>query len=228
MTARMALAGLLLLGATVPGQAAAASFDCDRARSKLNRVICADPQLSRLDRTVWDAYGERIKTLTPRQYAHVRERHILWRRSRGLYDASAEALRHEYASHLAWLIHPLLPLEGTYRRGGMAEVEARVDVEVDAGVPDRVDLRGLLHGNPSLLWHADAPADGNGAGPAAAPRAVAGAAIRLRPQIIGRLQVSPNACEFHITFATDTLVLRSSGDCGADFGGHYEKTAIGQ
>ena len=224
----MALASLLLFGATIPGQAAAASFDCDRARSKLSRAICADPQLSRLDQTVWDAYGDRIKTLSPRQYAHVRERHILWRRSRGLYDAGAEALLHEYASHLAWLVHPLLPLEGSYRRGIVAGVEARVDVEVHVGAPDRVDLRGSLHGSPALRWHADAASDGDGAGPAAAPQTVAGATIRLRPQISGRPQVAPNACEFHISFATDTLLLRLSGDCGADFSGHYEKTAIGQ
>ena len=224
--ARMSLAGLLLFGATVSGPTAAASFDCDRARSKLNRTICADPHLSRLDRTVWDAYGERIKTLSPHQYAHVRERHILWRRSRGLYDASTEALRHEYESHLAWLRHPFLPFEGAYRRD--SAVQARIDVEVDAGAPDRVDLRGLLHGYSASRWHADASYVGDGEGPAVAPHTVTSATIRLRPQIADRPQASPNTCEFHISFATETLFLRSSGDCGADFGGRYEKAAIGQ
>ena len=226
MSPRKSLAGLLLVGVTMPGPTAAASFDCDRARSKLNRTICADPQLSRLDQTVWDAYGERIKSLTPRQYANVRERHILWRRSRGLYDASIEALRHEYESHLAWLRHPFLPIEGTYKRDSAVGVQARIDVEVDAGAPGRVDLRGLLHGYPASRWHADAPVGGDGAGPAAAPHMVAGTTIRLRPQISDHPQSAPKTCEFHISFATDTLHLRSSGDCGADFGGHYEKAAF--
>ena len=42
-----ALAGLLLIA--VAGPASAASFDCGKARTKVEKLICADPQLSRQD-----------------------------------------------------------------------------------------------------------------------------------------------------------------------------------
>ena len=57
------------LGMLAAGAVGAASFDCQRARSKLNRLICSDAVLSSLDETVWNAYGERIRSLSALQYA---------------------------------------------------------------------------------------------------------------------------------------------------------------
>ena len=47
----LALAAFLLASLA----AEAASFDCTRARTKLNRVICSDEALSQLDSMVWTA-----------------------------------------------------------------------------------------------------------------------------------------------------------------------------
>ena len=156
--------------------AEAASFDCARARTKLNRVICSDEALSQLDSTVWTAYGERIKTLTPAQFAHVRERHFLWRRTRGLYETTIEALTHEYRSHLAWLSHPLLAHEGRYERLGWGAAPAMVEAEVDVSAADLLALRGQLSSPLAWRWVA--------AGASARTRVNAQKA-RVHPEFIG-------------------------------------------
>jgi hypothetical protein len=205
-------------------QAMAASFDCNRARSKLNRVICSDAALSRLDETVWNTYGERIRSLSALQYAHVRERHLLWRRSRGLYETTVEALTHEYTSHLAWLTHPLLGLEGRYERGGHGSSAASIEIEVDARAPSALDARGLATTPMAVAWRAQAQHDP--LPDSSSALAVRGQGIRLhmRPRLLGHLPPLTESCEFDIVFSADEAKLTSSGECGAHFGGSYART----
>ena len=99
------LAVCLCLAAPCAGPAIGASFDCAKARTKLNRMICADAELSALDSRVWDAFGTRLNGISVAQYTHVRERHLTWRRQRGWYDSTVDALKDDYQRHLAWA-HP--------------------------------------------------------------------------------------------------------------------------
>ena len=199
--------------------ASAASFDCERARSKLNRVICSDAALSQLDSTVWNTYGELIRKLGSQQFMHVRERHYTWRRGRGLYETSVEALTHEYRSHLAWLTHPLLALEGRYERDKTAAAPAQVEIEVDVAQPDAVAVRGLIGAPEALVWRPAALADG---GEPARVRPT-GRQARFRPEIIGAPLLPADACELVLEFEDDRLSVAGIGQCGADFSGRYRK-----
>ena len=88
-----------------------------------------------MDEQVWNAYGERIKSLGPAQYGQVRDRHITWRRERGLYDRSIAGLIDDYRLHLAWLRHPLLALEGRYQRADGAEMTIEIDLAAATAPP---------------------------------------------------------------------------------------------
>lgn len=205
-------------------QAIAANFDCNRARSKLNRAICSDAALSRLDETVWNAYGERIRGLTALQYAHVRERHLLWRRSRGLYETTVEALTHEYLSHLAWLTHPLLGLEGRYQRSGLASSAAHLEVEVDVRSPQALEVRGLATTPIALAWQASARHALNPGSLPTTPQRGPGIRLTIQPQLLGNAASLSATCEFNISFADDQALLASNGECGANFDGAYART----
>lgn len=216
-----AMAALCLLA---PIAAGAASFDCQRARSKLNRTICSDLALSRLDETVWNAYGERIRTLSALQYAHVRERHLLWRRSRGLYETTVEALTHEYASHLEWLRHPLLGLEGRYQRSGLGGTAAHLEVEVDVRSPAAADLRGMTTVPRTLVWQA-ALVQPEASAPTATPvQQGRGVSLRVRPQLLGDTLQPGDTCEFELAFTGDEVRLSGNADCSPTFNGSYTRT----
>ena len=55
-------AALLITGLLVPvGTAQAASFDCKKAKSKLEKRVCSDPALSKADEQLAKAYNEALK-----------------------------------------------------------------------------------------------------------------------------------------------------------------------
>ena len=216
---RTALAVLLAL----PLACAAASFDCQRARSKLNRTICADSELSRLDQQVWNAYGERIRGLTPLQYAHVRERHILWRRSRGLYETSVAALVHDYRNHLAWLDHRFFRFAGRYQRESPGRSTAHFEAEADLRRPDALDLRGLADSVAALAWRAAARA-ATVSGPADAAHATgARISIRFSPVSSATDAGLSEGCDFDIAFDGDEAILIATQTCGKAFDGTYSR-----
>ena len=212
----------------------AASFDCNKARTKLNRMICADPALSALDSQVGDAYHARVSGASVARYAHLRERHGAWRRQRGLYERTVDALKEDYQRQLAWLTHPLLTLEGHYEH----DDDLAVQVEVDTDAPAHVSLQGSVR-TSGLVRHAFAwmpPAPGE------APNHVvpAGADAQARPALaltartatfsatfapafIGAPPAPVQDCRLDITFGEDELTLLTHGACGAAFSGRYRK-----
>lgn len=207
--------------------ATAASFDCSRARSKLYRIICAEPELSQLDEQVWNAYGERIKSLTPAQYEQVRDRHITWRRERGLYDQSVAGLLFDYRLHLAWLNHPLLPLEGRYRRGDGAEVVVELDMARDA--QPAVIAIGRAGGLQWLPPRAGLPPNavepGDEAGSPRAANVVEQGLLRVTPNFIGTPLGAIQGCGLEIRFENDAAQVSATGLCGGDFTGTYTLAA---
>lgn len=204
--------------------AGAASFDCAKPASKLYRAICADPELSQLDEQVWNAYGERIKTLTHAQYEQVRDRHITWRRQRGRYDRGYAQLAQDYRRHLAWLQHPLLPLEGRYARADGAELEVEIDMQAPVDAPALIAIGRA----DKLQWLPTPPGQAPGrvraALGAAAPQPATpwrDQALRVMPGFVGAPRGPIRDCVFTLTWAGDTVHLASSGACGADFAGDY-------
>jgi uncharacterized protein YecT (DUF1311 family) len=214
------LAALLVCVMACASPAGAASFDCARARSKLNRLICSDAELSRLDELVWNAYGERVRDLSALQYALVRERHIQWRRSRGLYESTVEALKHEYRTHQDWLTHPFLWLEGRYQRTGIGVSTAHFEVDVDTRSRQAAEVRGLVLVSPFLAWQASVRSEPKPSAPAGT-----GITFRVRPMLPGNDAELAADCSFEIAFSGDDALLAASASCGKAFDGHYTRVA---
>ena len=222
------ITGALLLASA---QVHSASFDCNKARSKLNRMICADAELSALDSRVWDTFGAHLKSLSPAQLAHVRERHFLWRRQRGWFDDNVASISADYRRHLAWLTHPLLPLEGRYETAAGHAVQVEVETGADAAAPNKLSVQGEAAGPRRFTWVAPA-------GDEVENRIVRDAeAADVRPGvplINGMVEIVPTflgvpptpvqQCRIDIRFGDDALTLSTQGACGADLAGSYHKT----
>lgn len=225
---------VLLYGAVALGAGAtqAASFDCSKARAKLNRMICADPALSALDSQVWETYGARIARASVMQYAHLRERHATWRRQRGLYERTIDTLKDEYQRHLDWLNHPLLPLEGRYEH----DDDLSVQVDVDTAAPSLLALHGSVRTSGLVryrfAWTPPAPGEAlnavlpsGGASEARPGLTVADRMVVFAPAFIGSPPSPVQDCRIEILFDADELSLITHGACGAPLGGRYRKRA---
>ena len=220
------MAAVVTVAVAATAAAHAASFDCTKARSKLNRMICADAALSALDSQVWDTFGAHLKTLSPAQLAHVRERHLIWRRQRGWFDDNIAAIAEDYRRHLAWLSHPLLPLEGRYE----SEAGHVVRVEVDAGTPGRVSVQGEAAAPGAFAWVV--PIEGElenqvvreaEAGSARPALPLNGKSASLSPVFLGAPAGPVQQCRIEMQFHSDKLELATQGACGTSLSGVYRK-----
>ena len=96
---RFALFGavtLLLMANT----ACAASFDCAKATTKVEKMICANAELSKLDEELSKTYGEAIKNKPDKVLLQVQQR--LWLKERNLCKDIA-CLRNDYQKRIARL-----------------------------------------------------------------------------------------------------------------------------
>ena len=218
----------VLLASTT--QVHSASFDCNKARSKLNRMICADAELSALDSRVWDTFGAHLKSLSPAQLAHVRERHFLWRRQRGWFDDNVASISADYRRHLAWLTHPLLPLEGRYETAAGHAVQVEVETGADAAAPLKLSVQGEAAGPRRFTWVA--PAEGEvenrivrdaEAADARPGVPLINGMVELVPVFLGAPPAPVQQCRIDIRFGDDALTLATQGACGADLAGSYRK-----
>ena len=221
-------ATVMAIVVTATAAAHAASFDCNKARSKLNRMICADAALSALDSQVWDTFGAHLKTLSPAQLAHVRERHLIWRRQRGWFDETIADITADYRLHLAWLSHPLLRLEGRYESSdGHA-----ISVELDLAAQDRLSVLGEVNTREPFSWGMPEPDETPNrvvrapAAPGSRPSlALVERALRLNPVFLGHPPGPVQGCEIEIHFGVDALSLVQSGSCGSTISGLYRRSA---
>lgn len=197
-------------------------------------MICADAELSALDSRVWDTFGAHLKNLSPAVLAHVRERHLIWRRQRGWFDDTVSAISEDYRRHLAWLTHPLLSFEGRFE----SDAGHTVQVEVDTSASDRLgvqgegqgDARGITAARSAFAWVA--PAGGEienhivrdtEAAAVRPPLPVREGIARLTPTFLGAPPGPVQQCRIALHFAADTLTLESEGACGAALAGAYRR-----
>jgi uncharacterized protein len=90
---------VILLSAPVPARAA--SFDCKKAASAVEKMICADGELSAFDRKLARAY-ERAQSLTPEPF-HLQDDQRDWLRKTREACADVACLRNAYAQRIAEL-----------------------------------------------------------------------------------------------------------------------------
>ena len=210
-----ALAALLLILVAAP--VSAASFDCAKARTKVEKLICKDPQLSRQDGDLAKAYGEALKVWDGQIAAYVKLSQRGWVGSRALLPPGMEqggilctddetalpCLRAAHADRIAVLRSPGFRLSGVYVRGqDMISLQA---------VPTGLNL-GYQLGDPSAT---------QGFTEDTAPVKVATGQDVLSFPLTG---TAPDACRLDAAFSADQVVITQKGPCGgAKLGGWWKR-----
>ena len=207
-----ALLGLVLIAFALP--AAAASFDCAKARTKVEKLICMDPQLSRQDSELAVAYAEALKVWDGRIAAYVKMTQRGWVGSRtllppgqdmgGVYctddDSRLSCLRDIQAERIAVLKSPGFRLSGIYVRG-----------------QDFLAVKGASAGL-SFGYVADGNAI-QGATDEAKPVRVAPGQTAVTFPLAG---TGPDACTLDAVFSADAVTLTQKGPCsGAKLSGRW-------
>ena len=219
MTRLVAALAALLLAAVIPSlatsPAAAASFDCAKARTKVETLICKDPQLSRQDEDLAKAYGEALKLWDGKIAAYVRMSQRGWVGSRALEppgmsgggilctddQTALPCLRTIHADRIAVLRNPGFRLSGIYVRG-----------------QDFLRIKATPTGLDFAYQLADANASQGFTDEAAKMKVVPGQTVVAFP-LTG---TGPDACRLDAAFSADQLVLTQKGPCGgAKLGGWW-------
>lgn len=209
------LAGLVLLALALP--AGAASFDCAKARTKVEKLICKDSQLSRQDEELAKAYGEALKAWDGKIAPYVKLNQRGWVGSRALEppevsgggilcvdDASAlPCLRAIHADRIAVLKNPGFRLSGIYVRG-----------------PDMISLKAMPTGL-NLGYMLGDPNATQGFTDDTAPVKVAVGQDVVSFPLTG---AGPDACRLDAAFRADEVVITQKGPCGgAKLGGWWKR-----
>lgn len=209
------LAGLVLTLVAAP--ASAASFDCAKARTKVETLICKDTQLSRQDEDLARAYSEALNVWDGQIAASVKLNQRGWVGSRALSprgmdqggilctddETALPCLRAIHADRIAVLKSPGFRLSGVYVRGqDMISIQA---------VPTGLNLGYLL---------GDANAN-QGFTEDTAPIKVSTGQDVLSFPLTG---TGPDACRLDAAFSADQMVLTQKGPCGgAKLGGWWKR-----
>jgi uncharacterized protein YecT (DUF1311 family) len=209
----------LLLFALVPSlaasPAAAASFDCAKARTKVEKLICKDPQLSRQDEDLAKAYGEALKLWDGKIAAYVKMTQRGWVGVRALEtpgmsgggilceddETALPCLRTIHADRIAVLRNPGFRLSGTYVRG-----------------QDFLRIKAMPTGLDFAYQLADANMSQGSADNTV--KVATGQTIVAFP-LAG---TGPDACRLDASFSADQVTLTQKGPCGgAKLGGWWKR-----
>ncbi|MBO9557505.1 MAG: hypothetical protein J7515_02830 [Caulobacter sp.] len=210
-----ALAGLLLLAVAAPANAA--SFDCAKAKSKVEKLICKDPQLSRQDEDLAKTYGEALKLWDGKIAAYVKLTQRGWVASRALEppevsgggilctddESALPCLRTIHADRIAVLKSPGFRLSGIYTRG-----------------PDMISLKAMPTGL-NLGYMLGDPNATQGFTDDAHPVKVAVGQTVVSFPLTG---TGPDACVLDAAFEADMVTITQKGPCGgAKLGGWWKR-----
>lgn len=70
----------LIVACLIPSIASAASFDCDTAKSSIEKAVCADSALSALDSDISASYNDAMKRLSPKGQTILKDGQRQWLR----------------------------------------------------------------------------------------------------------------------------------------------------
>ena len=101
------IAGLIATVLLVPSLCLAASFDCNRATTLVEKLICADQGLSQFDESLYKSYQEALRSV--RDPAGLKREQAKWLREVRNLCTDSVCLEKEYRSRLA-VLEKLLPV----------------------------------------------------------------------------------------------------------------------
>lgn len=214
---------LLLLLAVLACAAHAASFDCARAGTRIEKTICSDPALSALDEKLAAAYRARLKSWQGKIEPYVRADQRRWlqvvraaEKPEGEIEPECrpkeplgQCLNRLYAERVAILEGQTYALGGVYRREKSAKLllwpRAGANYSVYVIVRDGA-FRRTAEGKPGMarLQASDLLSttlgDANG---------------NLDPR---------DPCELGLQFSGAAVTVKQSGKCsGASYAGTYQR-----
>ena len=200
-----------MVAMSITGTALAASFDCGKAATPVERAICANGRLSQLDERLAEAYR---KSLAESPGDSLRKVQRDWMRMRDAC-ASDACLEQAYAQRLAALqVSPATPMHdlgGTYERSGSGGDDAELTITRSAD--------GRLHVDGKALWVGNAATGNVHTGEIDGTFALEG----------DRLHYDAEGCRFTLAFTDDGLAVSDDNSaCGGmnvTFDGDYVKKA---
>jgi uncharacterized protein len=142
---------------SLPATAQAASFDCARAASAVEKRICADPQLSRDDERVAEAYRLALAA-APLPFA-VRDDQRRWIADVRDKTTGSADLRTALAERATWLISQAAADRTAARPVPLASIATRCTAPPPDSGACKVEASGRLAGT-SLAWQRRAYSDG--------------------------------------------------------------------
>jgi uncharacterized protein len=145
MRIHRAFAVLALLAVATP--VAAASFDCAKAGTRVEKLVCADPDLGALDERLSAAFKALGEEQTGNEWGRRAPRSDDQRRwLREVRDRCADTacLRKAYSERLAVLVAWHAPVKADRSIAGQYSVSTRIGVVSDADSPEQVDASDCL------------------------------------------------------------------------------------
>ena len=220
--------GLFLLLAPLAGQAA--SFDCAKARAKIEKAICADKELSALDERMAAAYKKQLGAWQGGIAAGVRYDQVEFNKIvRSAHEGEIEdafECNKAYVSCIKKMLRERVdvlestayPLGGVYQRGN-----AKLLLRPLAGEGYDVVLFRLGGKETVVLstLKSDHP-DGMKVKPGAAGYT---ASDMLVSQLGDGVAGTPlkEACEVRLRMSSQEAEITQTGKCGANFAGKYKR-----
>jgi uncharacterized protein YecT (DUF1311 family) len=132
-------------------QANAASFDCKKASTWLEKTVCSNPELSKLDEQMAKAYQDALASLSPKGQKETREYQKRWLKEtlpnckNDKQDISVECLKYNYKDRIKQLQHSLIKFPDRIFRN----VQVMYG-ETDEACPDDIASKGL--GYPQIEY----------------------------------------------------------------------------
>jgi len=224
---RGAWLGIWLL-ALLPGAVRAASFDCAKAAAKVEKAICADQDLSRLDERMAAAYKKQLGAWQGGIADYVRyDQREFNKGLRSAHEGEIEdalecakayvaCVRRLLGARVALLESPSYAVGGVYQRSG-AKLLVRPRAEGDFDV--------LLFHKASNVIRSTLKTEAAGA-----VKLQSGASGFVASDLlVSRLgegpagQATRDGCEVRLQMSGRDAQLVQSGKCGADFAGKYQR-----
>jgi uncharacterized protein len=208
LVSRIAIVSLVLAAPL----ASAASFDCAKAKSPIEKMVCAHPELSRQDEVLAASYKRAIDRVGNPVALRASQR--TWLTSYAVRDCkAADCLKTVYAARIAWLDAAVKsPWNGHFVRyfDGKPDMHASEIVLIASS-------DGKVSGEGSSLWMGPNAANGGvNVGQFSAAGTVSGS----------KLTFDADGCEVSATLNGAQLIAQDNNQCGGHnvtFSGQYRR-----
>ncbi len=125
----------IIICGLISTQATAASFDCKKASTWLEKTVCANPELSKLDEQMAKAYQDALKSLSPEGQKETKQYQKQWLKMISSSSNSEDGLKNQYKERIKQLQHILIKFpDHVFRNVYVDDSKTDKTCETDASV----------------------------------------------------------------------------------------------